>query len=120
MSDISSSSRPLKHGVPQGSVLGPLRFSLYFARVEDVILAHDLDWMIYADDIQLYVTINSLQDQATVLAKLGRCIKDIITWYSVNGLECNPKKTDWLFIYHPGLSSVILWASLDNGADLFD
>jgi hypothetical protein len=52
---VVSTLKHLKYGVPQGSVLGPLLFTLYIAPIEDVILKYDLDFMFYADDSDLYV-----------------------------------------------------------------
>ncbi|KXJ21300.1 putative RNA-directed DNA polymerase from transposon X-element [Exaiptasia diaphana] len=53
--DSLSQEKNLQFGVPQGSVLGPLLFSLFFAPLEDVILAHGLSVMTYADDTVVFV-----------------------------------------------------------------
>ena len=48
----------------------------------------------YADDMQLYVTINSTDDCPAVFSKLELCLKDILIWCTKNGLACNPDKTE--------------------------
>ena len=88
-----SSSKPLLHGVQQGSVLGPLLFSLYFAPLEDLIVAHGFDTMIYADDSQLYMAINT-SNRSLMLSKLELCTRDILSWCTSNILSCNPTKTE--------------------------
>ncbi|PIK37653.1 putative RNA-directed DNA polymerase from mobile element jockey-like [Apostichopus japonicus] len=41
-------------GVPQGSVMGPLSFTMYTSPVEDIIKAHGMSGMLHADDTQVY------------------------------------------------------------------
>ena len=42
--------------VPQGSRLGPVLFTLYTAPLEDILVKYGLDFLLYADDTQLYIT----------------------------------------------------------------
>jgi len=56
--ETTSNPRSVDFGVPQGSILGPLLFSLYVAPLQDIVAANNLDFMFYANDSQLYIAIN--------------------------------------------------------------
>ena len=84
-------------GVPQGSVIGPLSFTLYSSPLENIIDAHGIGKMIYADDTQIYVILND-KDKAASISKLELCIKDIKSWSISNHLKLNEEKTKVLHI----------------------
>ena len=46
---------PLKQGVPQGSCLGPLLFTIYTRKLFQIVERHLPQVHCYADDTQLYV-----------------------------------------------------------------
>ena len=76
----TSTSQPtvLDYSVPQGSVLGPQWFTVYTYPVRDIIRSYNLNYHVYADDTQLYLSFNSSQQHAnSAIAILEVCIYEI-------------------------------------------
>ena len=63
--------------VPQGSVLGPRLFILYFADLEDIANKNCVTIHSFADDTQLYLHC-SRNDTTTTIARLEQCIVDML------------------------------------------
>lgn len=85
---ISSQLKPIKIGVPQGSILGPLLFNIY---VNDIVnVDASTKYVIYADDTTLLFSSKNIENLVTttnsVLAK-------IYEWSIENGLTINTNKT---------------------------
>lgn len=85
-------------GVPQGSVLGPILFTLYVSPVADIARNFNVENMFYADDSQLYVGINPRNDVSVSasIANLEKCIEQIKIWMQLNFLKLNDSKTEYI------------------------
>ena len=81
-------------GIPQGSVLGPLLFSLY---VNNLPLAcPEAETKMYADDT---VILAHGRDRCEVAAKLTAAMAKIATWLSDSCLTLNVSKTACMYSY---------------------
>ena len=88
-----STWRDIIHGVPQGSILGPLVFNIY---INDLFLFSDnFEIANYADDCSPFEFSGSIED---VISKLEKDSNILIKWYESNYLKPNPDKWHLLLI----------------------
>ena len=87
----------LKCGVPQGSVFGPLLFTLYTHPLSTVICQSGISYHFFADDSQLHNS--SVPSDFPVLACcLKDCIEDVAEWMADSKLKMNDDKTELMAI----------------------
>ena len=91
----TSATIPLQSGVPQGSVLGPVMFTLYTTPLQRIFKRHGIKYHKYADDIQLYVSYNPATsgDQVKTARRLANCIGEARRWMALRMLKLNDEKT---------------------------
>ena len=89
-----SSFLPLKAGVPQGSVLGPLLFLIYVNDIKESLLSLT---RLYADDSSLYYSATSLQDIEGII---NHGLRNVSIWAK-----------QWLVVFNPNKTEAVIFSS---------
>ena len=79
--------------MPQGSVIGPLLFNLYFNDLETIAQRHNLSFHQYADDTQLHFSFVSGETEQ-LQNTLSDCVDEMAAWMESNSLKLNRSKTE--------------------------
>jgi hypothetical protein len=89
--DTQSKLTYIKHGVPQGSILGPLLFLLY---INDIVMSSPVfKFILFADDTSLFYSHKNKHDAINILnAELSK----ISQWLAANKLSLNVSKSKLL------------------------
>ena len=81
-----SSSLPVRCGVPQGSILGPLLFLLY---INDISHSTTENILSFADDTTVFL---SDSDPIRLFSRANKSLEAVFHWFCANRLSLNAKK----------------------------
>ena len=98
---------PVLSGVPQGTVLGPLLFSLY---INDIMVDIDSEIRLFADDCVCYHQIHSIEDTV----KLQRDINRLGRWARKWGMRFQPTKCNMMQLTRKRVKKVIATYTLEG------
>ena len=88
---------PVHSGVPQGSILGPILFTMYIKPLSAIIDSHSIIHHSFADDLQLQMS--APPDRISeLLHSMQSCICDVKVWATANMLKLNDSKTELMLV----------------------
>ena len=92
---LLSNSSVIKLGVPQGSILGPILFSVFINDLPLAITSDKVATDLFADDATIHATDKDINN---VNAELQIALGEVSSWCSLNDMVINPSKTEAMVI----------------------
>ena len=92
LSNHCSAFTPVHSGVPQGSVLGPILFTMYTMPMSATIDSHSIIHRSFADDLLLQMSAPP-DGISELLHSMQSCIGDVKAWATVNMPKLNDNKS---------------------------
>ena len=99
-----STPTSLCHGVPQGSVLGPIFFILYLQPLSNIIKHHPALHQVYADDTHIYKSCTPSEIVDTIKC-IEQCITNVKTWMFHKKLKMKDDDTEAILFAWKGLAT---------------
>ena len=97
LSNHCSAFTHVHSGVPQGSVLGPILFTMYINPLSAIIDSHSIIHHSFADDLQSQMS--APPDRISeLLHSIQSCIRDVKVWVTANMLKLNDSKTELMLV----------------------
>ena len=97
LSNHCSAFTHVHSGVPQGSVLGPILFTMYIKPLYAIIDSLSIIHHSFADDLQLQMS--APPDRISeLLHSMQSCISDVKAWATANMLKLNDNKTEFMLV----------------------
>ena len=97
LSNLCSAFTHVHSSVPQGSVLGPMLFTMYIKPFSAIIDSNSIIHHSFADDLQLQMSAPP-DRMSELLHSMQSCICDVKAWATANMLKLNDNKTELMLV----------------------